>query len=216
MKKLFLMLLLGSFWPTDDVQAQLQKGSRYWGATIGFNGDHAKSEYTPRFSSNNNQFRVSPSLQAGWFFKDNTMFGLRAMSSLSWFKNVSENPGQDYKSGIRNGNVSLSPFIRNYKSLSPKWAIFLHSGVNLSYIWSGVTMDEFDGTDTGYGASIYANPGIVYWFTPRFALESDLNLLSVSLGYTHLNGNDFNFSAGVTSSITSYFGLRASWYLQSK
>jgi hypothetical protein len=216
MKKLFMIALLAAFCLSSEVHAQLQQGSRYWGATVNFNGEHINYESEPNFSSDNSRFSVAPSLQTGWFFKDNRMFGLRITSSMDWYKNKSENPGQDYKSGIDYGSLTLSPFIRNYKSLSPKWAIFLHSGVNASYIWSKSYSSEINDRDNGYSAQIYVNPGITFWITPRFALESDVNVLSLSLGYTHLDGNAFNFNAGVTSSISQYFGLRASWYLQSK
>jgi hypothetical protein len=217
MKKLFLVGLLGAIFLAGKANAQLQKGTRHWGATINFNGDNSRYDYAPDADYKNNILNATPSIQAGWFTKDNKMVGVRLTTSLSWFRGKNVGSGFENKSGTNLMAINLSPFIRHYKSLSPKWAIFLHSAANLAYIRSkSFTGDDKD-HDNGYSAGVYINPGISYWITPRFSVESDINVLSLGASYSHYNDtNNITFNTGVTSSISQYFGIRASWYLQSK
>jgi hypothetical protein len=217
MKKLFLMSLLGGICLAGSANAQLQKGTRYWGATITGNGDHNRYEYPQNADWKGNVLNVTPSVQAGWFIGDNKMFGLRLSPSLSLYRNKNDGPSGEYKSGGHTMAINLAPFLRHYKSLSPKWAIYLHSAVNLAYLRSKNFDDDDKRFENGYSGGIYLNPGVSFWVTPRFSLESDINVLSLNLNYTHFNDdNTFNFNTGITSSISQYFGIRASWYLQPK
>ncbi|MEO6684812.1 MAG: hypothetical protein ABIN24_02565 [Dyadobacter sp.] len=218
MKKTLLIGLTAFMGFVSPVKAQLQKGTKYVGATISFNGTHQSFDYTPNVTNNTGKystFNVNPSFQFGKFVKDNRMIGIGIGTSMAFGKSKSSNSGQDYL--YKSGSIAynLSPYIRHYKSLSPKWAIFLNSSVNLAYFHFKNSSNGDVKKNDGYSAGLYITPGISYWITPRFALQTDLNFLSLSAGYGHLPAaKNFFFNSAVTSSLTNYFSVRASWYLQ--
>jgi hypothetical protein len=198
-----------------EVCAQLQKGTRHWAGTVNLTGIHSHRKDLPGTPSGNNYFSIYPSVQAGWFTRDNRMIGVGLGSSLNFLHSKSELAGQTYRIGFNDLSLSLSPFVRHYKSLSSKWALFLHSNADFSYLRLSRFQDAEKEFDTGYSIGLQINPGISYWFTPRFALESDINVLSLGLKYQHLpNANSVNLHSGITTGLSNYFLIRASWYLR--
>ncbi|WP_353721596.1 hypothetical protein [Dyadobacter sp. 676] len=213
MKRLLLLFLPVILLLAGRAEAQFQKGTVHWGATISSEGTISRFESFQSIETKNNSHMISPSVQFGKFVRDNTMFGLRITPSFNLLN--SEVTAQNTNNKFKNNSltVNLSPFVRRYKFLSEKWAIFIQPGLNLAYLRSKASSQDEELTN-GYGGGIYVVPGIIYQITPRFALESDLNLLSLNLNYYHMDDWDhFHFNAGATSGIQSYFGLRASWYL---
>ncbi len=213
MKKI-LLLVLPWMLLAKTATAQFGQGTKHWGTTISFEGSAQRHKPDNVGESKLNNHVISPSVQFGKFTKDNLMLGLRLNAYLNFYKTKSE-VVTEYESSNNYLNVTLSPFIRKYKTLSPKWALFLEPGLNLGYLrsWSKSINDD-DESQNGFLAGAYIYPGIVYRVTPRFALEADLNLLSLNLQYASMNKSDsFGFNAGITSSIQQYFGIRASWYI---
>ncbi|GGM79684.1 hypothetical protein GCM10010967_09290 [Dyadobacter beijingensis] len=207
------MLLPGMVFLAGRAEAQFQKGTVHWGATISAEGTLSNFETYESNRLKTGVHTITPSVQFGKFFKDNSLFGARLLSSFNYNKSDLKGPNSDNEYKNNNTNLSLSLFVRRYKFLGEKWAIFLEPGINLSYYHGKNTSDDVE-TSNGYGGGIYIRPGIVYRVSPRFAIESDLNVLSLNLQYYHMKDWDnFHFSAGATSGIQSYFGLRASWYL---
>ena len=213
MKKLLLLVLPGMLFLAGSAEAQFQKGTVHWGATISAEGSLNNLKTYESVEVKTNSHVISPSVQFGRFIRENTMFGLKLTPTFNLYNNDLAGPNVEQKYKSNYTTITLSPFVRRYKFLSEKWAIFLQPGLNLSYFHGKNTSAE-DETSNGYGGGIYIVPGIVYRVSPRFAIESDLNVLSLNLNYFHMEDWDnFQFSAGATSSIQSYFGLRASWYL---
>lgn len=218
MKKLFLLLLPGMLFLAGKAEAQLQKGTTHFGATISAAGEGTLSESSSgpvEYSNKSNLHGISPSLQSGWMIRDNRMFGFRLTSGIS-LRSTKFEGSDPLNHFIDNSySLSLSPFIRHYKPINSKWALFLQSGVEGSYIWSKTKVDGAVEKEDGYRIGLYVLPGITYWISLRFAIESDLRLLSLAANYSDLNDSKtFNFNAGITSGIDSYFGVRAAWYLQ--
>ncbi|PSL28679.1 hypothetical protein [Dyadobacter jiangsuensis] len=217
MKKLFLLLLPGMLFLAGRAEAQLQKGTAHFGATISADGSAMKSKglsSAHQTKGSNNMHNISPSVQTGWMIRDNRMFGFEVNSYFAWRKITSKSTS-DYKYIDNYSSVGLSPFIRHYKPINSKWALFLQSGVDGAYMWTKKEDSGITKKDNGFAAGVSAHPGIVYWVSPRFAIESDLQLLSLRLAYTDFNSSkNFNFKAGITSGIGNYFGVRAAWYLQ--
>lgn len=215
MKKILLLLLPGMLFLAGSAEAQFEKGTKHWGATINFSGSSRSYKTGDFIKSTQNNHGVSPAIQFGKFTKDNMMLGLRLTPSFTFGKQTLTDQGTDFEATNTFMSITLSPFIRRYKSLNEKWAIFLQPGLNVSYLRG--TTDRSDAGkdhDNGFGAGAYVLPGIVYRVTPRFALEADANVLSLNLTYSNLNStNSFGFNAGFTSNIQQYFSLRASWYL---
>ena len=214
MKKYLLITLLAVLGLPGPAQAQLQKGTKYLGATVSFNG-----RYIPGNGSNPksgaSEFTIDPSLQAGIFFKNNVMAGIGIGSSnyvsKSWYKDGATI--QEFRNS--QNTFSLSPFIRHYKTLHPKWAIFLNTSAELAFLNMRSKGIEYKDVTNGFSAGIRVVPGITYWITPRFAIESDISLLSLESGYKDFQKTkSIYFRSGLSSSINSYFSVRASWYIQ--
>lgn len=214
MKKLSLLFLAGMLFLVGSARAQLQKGTMHWGAAIAADGSLSHSKVLPNVDYKANAHNLSPSIQTGWMFKDNKMFGLRLGSTLTFGKTTSGLADQlEYTNTL--GSLTLSPFVRHYKMINSKLAIFLQTGAEGTYYWSKSKSPDDSNHDSGFGAGLYLLPGITYFVSPRFAIESDLSLLSLGVSYSDFaNWKNFNFNAGIRSSIDSYFGIRASWYLQ--
>lgn len=215
MKKNILLVMLYCFCFTFSVQAQLQKGTKYLGSTVSFSGYNNRPGKDVDQPTNFNQISFNPSLQVGSFIKDKVMVGVNAGASLyfGWTKSRYSGAFPDFKENRQ--TYSLSPFIRHYKSLNPKWAIFLNSSADFFYLRSGMNPLSINVVENGFAAGVQIIPGISYWISPRFALESDINLLSLGVGYRNFqNTKSFYFTSAATSNLNNYFSLRASWYFQ--
>jgi len=215
MKKTILLGMLGCLCFAVSVRAQLQKGTKYVGGTVSFSGYNNRPNKEVDQPTNFNQISFNPSLQVGSFVKDKVMVGVGAGAALyfGWTKSKFSGALPDFKENRQ--TYSLSPFIRHYKSLSPKWAIFLNSSAEFLFLRSRMNVVPFDIIENGFAAGIQIIPGISYWISPRFALESDINLLSLSTGYRNFQDTkSLYFTSAATSNLNSYFSIRASWYLQ--
>ncbi|MCE7065673.1 outer membrane beta-barrel protein [Dyadobacter sp. CY326] len=215
MRKLILFSLLSILCLASEVQAQLQKGTGYLGASISFTGQNGKNDYEPDGEHKLSTFAVAPTLRFGRFAKDNVMLGIGLTPNFYFLRSKSEFMNTESKTGVNNFSVTLNPYIRNYKSLSSKWAIFLHSGINLGYLRLKNSYDDNSKYENGYTIGVNLTPGITYWFNPKFSLEADVNVFSFGVNYTNfLNTNAFGISSGISTSLQQYFGVRASWYFQ--
>ena len=215
MKKILLLGIPFFLFLANPVKAQLQKGTKYLAGTISLSGYNSRPDKDVNMPTNFSQVSFSPSFQTGSFVKDRVMVGIGAGASLyyGWSKSRYSGALPDYKENRQ--TYSLSPFVRHYKSLSSKWAIFLTSSADFLFLRSKLNADPFNIVENGFAGGIQVAPGISYWITPRFALESDLNLLSLSVGYRSFQDtNSIFFNSAVTSNLNSYFSVRASWYLQ--
>lgn len=213
MKKLFLLFLPGLLGLAGGAaQAQFLKGTGHFGVTVSAEGSVMDMENTTNIDTESSTHAISPSIQFGKFIKDNTMFGLGLTTHLNFTKTSLRGQDISYDSKYNYQTFVLSPFIRRYKFLGEKFGIFIQPGLNLSYI-HGKGSGEDPSADNGFGVGAYITPGIVYRISPRFALETDVNVLSLNLGYTKMDDwHNVYFAAGITSNIQSYFGLRAAWY----
>ena len=201
-------------------RAQLQKGTSYLGATVALSGNNTSNESASGDVVKLRNHVLLPSLSAGKFIKDNMLLGLELGARVSIQSLRYDNPmiNQGYKT--YDNEYFISPFVRNYKSIGSKskWAVFLTSSADISFQRSKWETNGGDETKSkGLSTGIRVRPGIAYWVSPRFALESDINLLSVEAGYRKRGeSNSFYFRSGVTSNHNGYFSVRASWYIQNR
>jgi|GEM_PF-2187853 len=217
MKKNLLIGIFGCIWIALPSQAQLQKGTMYLGATVTFDGSAVRPEILNLKSYGEyNRFAINPSFMMGKFFADNKMFGVGVGGPFIFGWGNSPNPdGTENKSHVTQGAYTLSPYLRHYKSLNSKWALFLTSAVDLAYLNISEKNRIEKASRNGVSAGLRIVPGISYWITPRFALESDVNLFSLSAGYKNFfETKSIYFNSAVTTGVTSYFSVRASWYIQ--
>ncbi len=212
MIKKIIFSVLGGLFLHIPAMAQLEKGTGYLGATISFNGSHFKF---PEQSAAINRLAVNPSLQFGKFIRNNVMVGVGIGSSHDFYSVIDESQGSSVNQKMNTNEFYLSPYIRHYKSLNAKWAIFLTSSARVSIIKSKRDDGTSTNNDDGYAVGLNVKPGLAYWITPRFSLESDINLLSLDAGYKDFSDvKSFYFRSGVTSKLDGYFSVRAAWYFQ--
>lgn len=216
MKKLLLIGLLGIFCLAGETMAQIPAGTRYRAATLSFEGSNQKTKQpVPVNRTNSNYF--NPSFQIGKFTGNNKMLGVGFGANYNFTKGIYTDLDQEMNRRFIDAAYNLSPFIRHYKTLNEKWYAFLNTSVNGSYLRStlrsNAVMEEY--TKNGYAVGLAVVPGIAYRLKSRFALEADINLLSLGIGYNHMNNNNsFTFNTAVTTDLTNIFSLRASWYIQ--
>lgn len=207
-KKLILSSLVCALFHVH-ANAQVEKGTGYFGATMSLTGRNAKSPDYGNFKSN--QFGINPSIQFGKFIKTNRMIGI-GLGTSNNFSSSSSDPGNE-KIKFSQNEYYISPYLRQYKTIGSKWAVFLTTFAKVSLLQNTAKSIGNNDSESGFSAGIGLKPGVSYWITPKFALESDINLLSVGAGYTSFADTDkFYFRSGVTTNLDGYFSVRASWY----
>jgi hypothetical protein len=215
MKKYLLLAVLGYLSVYNPVHAQLEKGTGYLGATIGISGSNNSQTSLSNSKYSNARLGITPSLSLGKFLKDNFLLGINVGTGID----VSTIKHNDQKTNINNMSYYISPFIRNYKTIGnkSKWAVFLTSSADFA-LSKHKNKSIFTTTKTsGFSSGLSVKPGIAYWITPRFSLESDINLLSLEAGYSSFEeSNSFYLRSGITSSLNGYFSVRAAWYIQKR
>lgn len=110
MKRIILVTLLCMTGLPEEVCAQLQKGTKHWAGTVNLTGIHTRQKDFPGSPSGNSYFAIYPSVQAGWFTRDNRMIGVGLGSSFYFLHSKSELASQTYRAGLNNLSLSLSPF----------------------------------------------------------------------------------------------------------
>ena len=228
MKKLLLLAMLGGLLGWLPSRTRAQDRTTYWGGTITLNGDVRSSRAVFSSSaSNKSRHSIAPELQWGRFINTTTMIGLGSRYSFTWNKGESgspSTPSQNRNSGISQ-SIALLPFIRKYKPLGERWAVFLHAELGPTYNWRN-SKSMFPGwgssPDKGHNwqYELSVKPGVVY-FLPKnnLAIEGYANILSLGATYTDLendNGRQFIFSTGLSTSFPSYFTIRIAKYIPRK
>lgn len=218
MKKLFLwgiLVALSGWFP-----AQAQKGTTYWGGTVHFSGKKSDNGFTGGdLFQNYGSHTVSPELQWGKFVNSSTVVGLGLGYHLHWYKNTDESTSGVVRYQYHNINqgVELLPFVRKYKFLNDRWAVFLHGEVGPTYGWYNVkrVASKVENTKSNrWQHSLSIKPGLVYSFPgKKISIEGYANILSLRASYSQPNaeigqGQYFNFSTFLSTSLPSAFELR--------
>ena len=206
-------------------QAQLQKGTKYLGGTVSFNGTTSESHLVNQKSDSqgSNQHTIIPELQFGYFVNSTTMIGLGLQYNLLWYNTRSSLPEVKNTSVLQ--SWQLSPFIRKYKTFGNRWAVFLHGEVGPSYQLDkykikGDNPYESKGDYWKYRLSV--KPGIVYTFPKKtWAVEAYANVLSLDFTYLPVTSGTSSarqiiLTSGLSTSFPTYFTLRIAKYIPSK
>lgn len=211
-----LISLLG--W--TESRAQVQKGTKYLGGTVSVKGEvkNGKGEFD-NSTLKINEHTISPELQWGKFTNATTMIGLGARYGFSWVKYSSGSPASNSSSNISQ-SVTLLPFIRKYKSLGERWAVFLHAEIGPTYNWSK-SKSTFSVSDYNkshnWQYELSVKPGVVYFLPKKnLAIEGYADVLSLGASYTNFpndSGRNFNFATGFSTDFPSYFTVRIAKYL---
>lgn len=181
MKKVVLLALSGLAFTTAS--AQTEKGTTYWGTTLG------NLRYS-RTSQDNSNFAVSLYPTVGKFVTDKFLLGLTADLGYSRSKR-----GGYYASSLRLISYGAVPFARYYFAGADKHRFF--GQLNAGLVWLTTKSEGSFGTG-GTNTSRYGTAGAAlgynYFLTPGVALEA-------TAGY---NRNGIN-----TQSFSGTFDIRA-------
>ena len=215
MKKLLFLGIALSLYLSTPASAQFEKGEQYWGGTIRFNGGSTQTKLTGNVTNEIREVEheISPEIQWGYFAKKNTMFGLGLRYNLELISSTTN----DVKESGNIQSLYFLPFMRNYKSLSENWAIFLHTELSPGF---SKLKEEGSPSSTrwNYGASF--RPGIVYALPGRkLAIEAYANVLSLDTNYSPNEiggGGHFSLRTGITSSIPTYFTIRIAKHISTR
>lgn len=217
MKKLLLWGIL--FGLSGWVPTQAQKGATYWGGTVSFSGKQEKNRLIFHQLQHEGQHILSPEIQWGKFVNSSTIIGLGLVYNFSWLKNTREPTGSltKYQNRSIHQSLELLPFVRKYKFLNERWAVFLHGEVGPTYGWNNVksvTDQEFLSKGNYWIYSLSIKPGLVYSFPgKRISIEGYANILSLQASYSSLQveanqSRQFNFSTFLSTGFPNAFELR--------
>lgn len=221
MKKLLLWgTLVGlSGW----IPAQAQKGTTYWGGTVSFKG---KTDDNRVVDGNqiqkNEQHTFAPELQWGKFVNPTTMLGVGTAFSFSWESKSQRTPTLSNRTQSISHSIGLLPFIRKYKVLGERWAVFLHGEIGPTYNWYGSKNDDsnqIDGQSHQWRYGLSVKPGLVYYFPKHnLAIEGYADVISLNARYSPFkenSGREFRISSGISTRFPSYFTIRLAKYIPS-
>ena len=219
-----IIIGLGGWFPA---RAQVEKGTKYWGGTVSLNGEVQSSrEKIGTSTSNNSRHTISPEVQWGKFTNATTMIGLGARYGFTWSKNASgiaSTPNSSYSSSGTNQSIALLPFIRKYKRMGERWAVFLHTEVGPTYNWrnsKSTSIYQNSNKRHNWQYELSIKPGLVYFFPKKnLAIEGYADILSLSASYSNFEedgGRQFTFGTGFSTSFPSYFTVRVAKYLPAK
>jgi hypothetical protein len=211
-----LLLLCGIFPAT--VQAQLTKGTRYWGGTIRSQGGLGfETLERGNGESRNYDFNIQPEVQFGRFRSATTLVGLGTRYGFApeGREELTRNSSSRYVSQ----SVALLPFVRKYLSLSDRWSLFLHTELGVGYQW-----DAWNSSGPGYSNSrvdrywqheLGVKPGVVYYFPKKgWAIEGYANVLSLQAMYKPKSPDQQRLyvSTNLGTAVPTYLTLRLSRY----
>ncbi len=200
-----------------ETSGQIAKGTLFWGGTIEGSGRFFSSKSDQQTQTNQSN-KVALKAQWGLFLKPDFMLGVGVQAGLQPVSSESRRNNSVTHSINREYHYSLAPFVRWYKPVSGKVSLFIEPALAVGFAHH---KQQFrDNTSEGrskadrFQSALTVVPGISYRLGKRFALETDLNILSLGVNYTSGdNYREFRFASSVSSGITSYFGLRGAFYL---
>jgi opacity protein-like surface antigen len=197
MKKLLIIALLVtfgiSFGQEKEENLNIQKGT--WNLGGNFSLNNSNSEYNPNTSKNeNDQFYVGFYPRVGYAINNNLIIGL----GLGYeYQDV-----KTYYSGIDNydsnhNTLAVFPYIKKYFNINEKFYFHLQGEFRVSKTWidnkSSITTNSTNQTSNSLFAGI--RPGITYFLTKKFALETSIGALGYSTGKNETDNGEGKFSS---------------------
>jgi len=176
-------------------QAQTTKGSMFAGGD--FRYYHSTSKNNNLQAERYNQFEVRPHF--GYFITDRFALGVSAEYTI--LKANYDTVTSEYLTTIKRYGPGI--FARYYGSIAGNFGYIVQGDVGYQYHEYGYSYEPFDKENT---ISIGIKPGLYYFITPKFCLETTLGSISYVmgdrknpvLGYES-NSNTFSITAGLSA-----------------
>jgi hypothetical protein len=179
---------------TSLCEAQFKGGASFYGFDINYNTSktHYDSKSGPSDSDKTYGFSLMPTF--GVFINSHWLVGVKASATKSTESNVYE---KDYKvTDISSKGRSFGPFVRYYKMLGDRAAIFFQGEITWgkeNYYYTLTDLQNtysFDFNNKVKSNQIGIRPGIVFFIAKGLAFESTIGFI----GYTK-SRLDNNFDA---------------------
>jgi hypothetical protein len=168
MRTLFAAAALSAL--TLPAWAQLEKGTTLLGGTLAAQSERQRG--TPTTGGFENQ-SITPQVYAGRFLRDRLAVGVQ-------FEQMFRNSPAQFPDLPRGGI-----FVRNYWSVSPQFATFLHTDLTVGRS-SYTTSSSDQATSLGLGTQL----GFAYFSRRAFSIEAKANFLRLGLLYDFGRGED--------------------------
>ena len=189
MKNAFLTLLF-LFAITLSAHSQISKGTWLLGGDLSFGSNSSTNSVVNTPTTQSNYFNLTP--RVGWFISNNLVIGLSPSYSSGSQKTTGNNAGTTTTSGF-----AIAPFVRYYKPLNEKWAIFAEfNGIGVNF-----SSSKFEGNNApniietssqGYSLGIFVRPGVTYFISPKVGIEASLGSLGYGFSHTKTKGKNTN------------------------
>ena len=170
---------------------KLEKGIWFLGGNLSFNISNLENERDSG-TGDNDRYNFNINAKSGHFVSDNLLLGL----GIGYGYGLSESSsrpleGDNENSEFNNQTLSLFPFVRGFKAISSKLALYLEGEIRYSRFWSenssnDVLFQESDGSSWFIGF----RPGITYFVSKKLALEA--NIGNIGYSYSENETQDFD------------------------
>tara|TARA_R110001592_G_scaffold3585_1_gene20659 strand:- start:1133 stop:1783 length:651 start_codon:yes stop_codon:yes gene_type:complete len=198
MKKLLIITFLFTFGiilgQETEKNLNIQKGTWNLGGTFSLNNSNSSSEFISNSSKNeNDQFYVGFYPRVGYAINNNLIIGLGLGYEYRDFKT--------YYSGIENydsnqNTLVVFPYIKKYFNITEKFSFHLQGEFSVSKTWidnkSSITNNS---NETRNSLFVGIRPGITYFLTKKFALETSIGALGYSTGKNENDNNKGKFNS---------------------
>jgi hypothetical protein len=174
MKKIFTLLCIALAIVTQQASAQIKKGEKMLGGSIGFATSKAEQSNAPNYEASVTNVSISP--QLGFGLGGNWIAGIQAGYGYSKQKTVFPLGGvSEDKSNTISGGV----FARKFFPFGERFGLFGQGDVNYSH--AKVTTAGVAGESNTNRIGVSVSPGAYFRTGKRFILEAEVG----SLGYEH-------------------------------
>lgn len=200
MKKLLIITFLLMFGiiigQEKEENLNIQKGTWNLGGTFSLN--NSNSEFDSNTSKNeNDQFYIGFYPRVGYAINNNLIIGLGL-----GYEYIDD---KTYYSGIENydsnqNTLVIFPYIKKYFNINEKFSFHLQGEFRVSKSWTdSKDLININSNETSNSLFVGIRPGITYFLTKKFALETSIGALGYSTGkHENDNGegkfNSFNFN----------------------
>ena len=186
MKKKVILIIMACF-AIITCQSQTEKGKILVGALLNFSMSNTTNYDTSYVSNTNKNYQISINPYYGYFIKENLAIGIR----LKYLKNYSESNKTDnigFSTNSTQNNITYQGgiFVRYYTKITGN-LMFVTNG-DLAYSYETDKSENLqipstiDNKITKYSISI--TPGLVYFISPKFGLETTFGSLNYSYSTT--------------------------------
>lgn len=196
MKKLLIITFLLTFGiiigQEKEENLNIQKGTWNLGGTFSLN--NSNSEFNANTSKNeNDQFYIGFYPRVGYAINNNLIIGLGLGYEYRDFKT--------YYSGIENYNSNQNtlvvfPYIKKYFNLTEKFSFHLQGEFRVSKSWTdSKDLININSNETSNILFVGIRPGITYFLTKKFALETSIGTLGYSTGKNEIDNGEGKFNS---------------------